>query len=142
MTTKDRADLKAQLIRHEGLRLKVYRCSAGYLTVGVGRNLETRGITAAEADLLLDNDIALCERLLEEQFAWYADLDAVRQRALVDLCFNLGMPTLLEFKRALAALAKGDYETAGKEFRRSQWYRQVGVRGPAIVGMVISGKAA
>lgn len=142
MTTKDRAALKAQLIRHEGLRLKPYRCPAGFLTIGVGRNLETRGITAGEADTLLEHDIDLCLRLLTDRFAWFADLDGVRQRALVDLCFNLGMPTLLEFTRALAAMAKGDYETAGAEFRRSHWYQQVGVRGPVIVGMVISGKAA
>jgi hypothetical protein len=31
--------IKAQLIRHEGLRLKPYRCTAGKLTIGIGRNL-------------------------------------------------------------------------------------------------------
>jgi lysozyme len=32
--------IKAQLVRHEGLRLKPYRCTAGKLTIGIGRNLE------------------------------------------------------------------------------------------------------
>ncbi len=31
--------IKAQLVRHEGLRLKPYRCTAGKLTIGIGRNL-------------------------------------------------------------------------------------------------------
>lgn len=140
MTTQDRAALVAQLIRHEGLRLKPYRCSAGYLTIGVGRNLDTRGITAGEAHILLDHDIDLCLRLLTERFQWFADLDVVRQRALVDLCFNLGMPRLLEFTHALAAMAKGDYATAADEFQHSLWFRQVGVRGPRIVGMVRTGR--
>jgi len=32
--------IKEQLVRHEGLRLKPYRCSAGRLTIGIGRNLD------------------------------------------------------------------------------------------------------
>ena len=50
-------DLKEQLIRHEGLRLTVYDCPAGYKTIGVGRNLEGKGVTEEEAMYLLDNDL-------------------------------------------------------------------------------------
>ena len=32
--------IEEQLILHEGLRLEVYKCPAGYWTIGVGRNLE------------------------------------------------------------------------------------------------------
>lgn len=31
--------VKAQLVRHEGLRLKPYRYTVGKLTIGIGRNL-------------------------------------------------------------------------------------------------------
>lgn len=31
--------IKEQLVRHEGLRLRPYRCTAGKLTIGIGRNL-------------------------------------------------------------------------------------------------------
>ena len=51
-------ELERLLIYHEGLRLGVYRCPAGKLTIGVGRNLEDRGITEEEAYYLLRNDIA------------------------------------------------------------------------------------
>ena len=50
--------LERQLIRHEGLKLFPYQCPAGFLTIGVGRNLEGKGITKAEALFLLKNDIA------------------------------------------------------------------------------------
>ncbi len=30
--------IKAQLVRHEGLRLKPYRCTAGKLTIGFDHN--------------------------------------------------------------------------------------------------------
>ena len=38
-----------QLILHEGLRLKPYHCPAGKHTIGIGRNLEDKGITEKEA---------------------------------------------------------------------------------------------
>ncbi|MDY0127369.1 MAG: hypothetical protein RBR69_04500 [Candidatus Cloacimonadaceae bacterium] len=41
--------IKEQLVRHEGLRLKPYRCTAGKLTIGIGRNLNDCGITQSEA---------------------------------------------------------------------------------------------
>ena len=43
--------------KHEGLRLYPYNCSEGKLTLGIGRNLDDRGITEEEALYLLNNDI-------------------------------------------------------------------------------------
>src|SRR3990167_270296 len=96
MTGGMRRGLSDQLIRHEGLRLKLYSDSLGVPTIGVGRNLRDKGISHAEAMLLLEND--LDEVLVDLQtFPWWAALDPVRQRVLVDLRFNLG-PT--RFPRA------------------------------------------
>lgn len=47
-----------ELVRHEGLRLKPYKCSANSWTIGVGRNLDTVGISGDEALMMLKNDIA------------------------------------------------------------------------------------
>ena len=54
--------IKAQLVRHEGLRLKPYRCTAGKLTIGIGRNLDDRGISLKEAYAMLERDILNCEQ--------------------------------------------------------------------------------
>lgn len=108
---------------HEGLRLKPYRCTAGKLSIGYGRNIEDRGITQDEADYLLRNDIQLCYKELDH-FSWFYDLDEARQFALVDLCFNVGLPSLLSFKNALAAIAEGDYDRAADEFLDSKWARE------------------
>lgn len=140
MTDQDRETLRQQLVRHEGLRLKPYRDTLGYLTIGVGRNLDGRGITEDEAMTLLDHDLDLCLRLLTGKFAWFASLDPIRQRALVDLCFNLGMAGLLEFRQTLASLERGDYAQAGQQLQASRWFRQVGLRGPRIVGMIATGR--
>lgn len=47
-----------ELVRHEGLRLKPYKCSANSWTIGVGRNLDDIGISGSEALVLLKHDIA------------------------------------------------------------------------------------
>ena len=62
--------LKEQLIRHEGLRLKPYRCTANKLTIGVGRNLDDVGISEDEALILLENDIIKVQRQAEN-FPWF-----------------------------------------------------------------------
>lgn len=142
MTATDRDALRQQLIRHEGIRLTPYRCTAGKLTIGAGRNLEDRGITEAEALYLLDNDIDACVRALVARFTWFPDLDAIRQRVMVDLAFNLGMGGLLGFRKFLAAMGRGDYLTAKKELESSAWYGQVGPRGPHLCSMLATGAEA
>ena len=63
--------LKDQLILHEGLELKTYQCSAGYITLGVGRNVEELGITEDEARYLLDNDILRVSKVLDYAIPWW-----------------------------------------------------------------------
>ena len=41
-------DLKARIKEHEGYRDQVYKDSLGFDTVGIGRNLEHRGIAELE----------------------------------------------------------------------------------------------
>ena len=72
--------IKSQLVRHEGLRLKPYRCTAGKLTIGVGRNLDDCGISQKEAYVLLEGDILQCERqILAEIPKIYLQIDEVRK---------------------------------------------------------------
>ena len=45
------------LKRHEGLKVFPYHCSQNKLTIGIGRNLDDKGISKDEAYYLLYNDI-------------------------------------------------------------------------------------
>lgn len=113
-----------QIILDEGLELKPYACTAGKLTIGVGRNLEDVGITESEAMFLLGNDIARVEDELK-QFPWYALLNEVRKDAMINMCFNLGINRFKGFKRMIVALESSDYTTAAIEMLDSKWARQV-----------------
>ena len=121
--------IKAQLVRHEGLRLKPYRCTAGKLTIGIGRNLDDRGISQIEAYAMLERDIQDCEQwLIDEIPEVYNRLDEVRQSVLLNMCFNLGIKGLLEFKNTLAFIDAGDWERAANNMLASKWAKQVGMR--------------
>ena len=135
----DRAALIRQIRLHEGERLKPYRCTAGKLTIGVGRNLDDRGITREESAMLLDNDIRLLEIELFRALPWASALDDVRQRVLLDMAFNLGLPGLLQFKRTLEAIRIGQYQQAATMMLDSLWARQVGQRAERLSRMMATG---
>lgn len=120
--------LKDQLILHEGLELKSYTCSAGYITLGVGRNVEELGITEEEARYLLDNDILRVGKELDNVMPWWREMSEVRQRVVVDMVFNLGISRFLNFKNAINAMQEQDWEEAAAQMLDSKWADQVGQR--------------
>ena len=121
-------ELIDQLIRHEGICLKPYKCPAGKWTIGIGRNIEDNGITEAEAIILLMNDIERCKWEVETAFPWVSGLNTARYYVLVNMCFNMGISRLSSFKKMLTALRDGDYNTTSIEGLDSRWARQVGNR--------------
>lgn len=123
----NRERLHESLRIHEGLVLKPYTCTAGKLTIGIGHNLDN-GITAKQAYLLLEEDIAICQKELDRYFPGWDSHDDARQNVLIEMCFNMGAPRLTGFKKMWAALANHDYKTAAAEMLDSQWAKQVGQR--------------
>ena len=58
-------DLIESLKQHEGIALKPYKCTAGKITLGCGRNLDDNGISHEEAMFMLQNDIEKCIKELD-----------------------------------------------------------------------------
>ncbi len=134
--------LVAQLKRHEGVKSHAYKCTANMITVGVGRNIDENGgigLSDDEINYLLENDIKRCKQELIS-LSWFIDLDSVRQDAIVNLCFNLGLTRLMGFKNAMAAMAEGDYERAADEFYDSRWAKQVKSRADEVCEMIRTGR--
>jgi lysozyme len=132
-----------QLKRHEGLELKPYRCTAGKLTIGYGRNLYDRGITLDEAESLLVYDTHLATedamRYVDNDYAW-EELNEARQAVIINMAFNLGLGRLSKFVRLKAALLEGDYERAAQSMEQSLWYKQVGRRSKELVKQMKTGE--
>jgi lysozyme len=132
-------DLKEQLIRDEGSRPKVYLDTAGIPTIGVGRNLRDVGLSQSEIEMLLSNDIARVEASLAI-YPWFTVLDPVRQAAVMNMAFNLGVSGLLHFPHMLSALDKQDWTTAASEALNSAWAAQVGARASRIAQQISTGE--
>lgn len=124
----------------EGLRLKPYKCTAGKLTIGYGRNLEDVGISQAEADMLFERDFAQAEadvnRLLKDNNISVDNLIEQRFYVLTDMMFNLGYNRLSKFKKMLYALKNGLYDDAAKEMLDSTWATQVGNRATQLAALM------
>lgn len=124
----------------EGLRLKPYKCTAGKLTIGYGRNLEDVGITKTEADMLFERDFAVAEaeviRLCKEYGIDINNLIEQRFYVLTDMMFNLGYTRLSQFKKLLQALKNGLYEDAAREMMDSLWAKQVGNRAVTLYNLM------
>lgn len=120
--------LVEQLELHEGLRLKPYKDTVGKWTIGIGRNLDDKGISQGEARMMLNNDIDEFVRKLESNISVYNRLSHCRQNVLVNMAFNMGVGGLKTFRNMINCLQILDYHGAAKEMLNSKWAVQVGSR--------------
>lgn len=116
------------LKRHEGLELEPYRCTEGYLTIGYGRNLETKGISEEEAEYLLRNDMEVVVAALNDRIPWWNNLPDHKRIVLASMAYQLGVGGLLKFQNMLAAAEDGDDQRVVAEMRDSRWHRQTTAR--------------
>lgn len=129
--------LEDQLKIDEGFRSRPYRCTAGKLTIGYGRNIEDVGISQNEALFMLREDIKKVKAQCHEKISFFNHLSESRQEALVNMAFNLGINGLLKFKKTLALMEKGDFKQASEEVLRSKWALQVGERAKRISKQIL-----
>lgn len=160
----DRIKLDNQLILEEGTRLHAYKDTRGFCTIGVGRNLDASPLTPEEqaacgvscarpvtisqdgAIFCLHNDERRAMGTLDAHAHWWEDLDEIRARVMVILCFNMGWRSadgkhgLSTFPHFLLDMQEGSFDLAAADLQDSLWYSEVGDRGPRLVGMVGSGQ--
>ena len=132
-----------QLKRHEGMKLKPYKCTAGKLTIGIGRNLEDVGISEDEAETLLRHDIIEATNQLLNAFPWMSALNDARASAMINFTFNVGIGTVKKFTKTLAYMEAGEWDKAADEMRfNSKWAKQVGNRAIEVTEQIRTGKWA
>jgi len=157
----EKSKLIEKLIVHEGLRLQVYKDTLGIDTIGIGRNLEDRGIskeeldeldiptidhiyeygiTEADAMALAENDVQIVEEELLRAHPCVDRLDSVRQLILVDMAFNMGVPRLCKFKNMWAAVHENKFDVAAKEMLDSKWANQVKSRATKLAHAMHTGE--
>ena len=137
--------LRQELIRDEGLRTEAYQDTVGLWTIGVGHLLgkgrRMLRITNNEAMALLAADIIDAVLEVDRSVHFWLRLDEVRQRALVNMSFNLG-PKLSEFIQFKSHLVKENWVSASAAMLNSKWATQVGERAKRLSLMIETGKDA
>ncbi len=130
------------LKRDEGFSARAYQDTRGIWTIGYGHARAQPGWvwTPAEAAAQLAEDVAGAEARLDRDLAWWRTLDEVRQDALADMAFNLGVNGVLEFRHFLAALEAGDWVHASAQMLLSDWAAEVGDRAMRLAHMIRTGE--
>ncbi len=133
-------NLEKLLIKHEGLKLKPYRCPAGKMTIGVGRNLDDRGVTKEEAMIMLTNDIESILAEMRTKVPGFNSLSQARRDVLASMAFNMGVAGLMGFKNMLAAIHAKDWKLAASCMLASVWAKQVPSRAKELSAMMLTGE--
>lgn len=150
--TFNQAALNVELSLDEGRRAYPYLDSRGIETVGIGHNLiasplsgVTYPLTDAQIDAIFARDVASCVTKLDSYLPWWRSMSDARERALIDMTFNLGMGRpgagtgLLAFGTFLTLMKAGSYAAAAHDLVYTLWARQVGSRASRIEQQIISG---
>ena len=131
--------LKELLVLHEGRKNRMYKCSAGFNTIGIGHNLDANGISDRVIDLIFQDDINMVLDDLNKNLPWWRTMSENRQHVLIDMCFNMGIGVLLGFRSTLTAMEEGRYEDAAIGMGQSKWASQVGNRATRLIEMMRKG---
>lgn len=135
----------------EDYEAKVYRCTAGKLTQGIGRNLEAHPLSDKEKNELVDGKVSLevarrwvIEELvpIEDKLSDtvdYLKCNTIRRAILLDMAFNIGLLGLSKFKKMWEHIHKENWVEASREMKDSSWYTQVGRRGKRNVELFAKG---
>ena len=145
---------------YEGFRDVVYKCPAGFDTIGWGHNVEVNGLPPyAEREMAEFGKISettALKLLREDVLGALRDLVSVfgavlvnswsmnRKIALINMFFQLGLTKILDPKRGFPKMIQfaklGKWEMTANEMLDSDWARfQTPKRAKAMSGMVRSG---
>jgi len=113
--------VKEMLVRHEGVVCTLYQCSEAKWTIGVGRNLQDRGVTEDEAMYLLDNDIKRVMSQLDEYWTVWRSFPEKAQLCCVDMSFQMGIKGFMDFRRTRALMEMGMWLEASEELLDSKY---------------------
>lgn len=132
-----------QIKRHEGLVLHAYKDSLGYLTIGYGRLVDKAkhgGISEAEAEYLLQNDVSSVLSVLHRNITFFDSLCIPRQAVLLNMAFQMGITGLLKFKKTLSLIEMGDFDGAADGMLKSLWGKQTPNRAAEMAQQMRSGQ--
>jgi lysozyme len=138
MTPSELNRLRAMLEQDEGLRLKPYRCTAGKLSLGIGRNIEDVGISKTTAYQMLEEDIERSVRTCRSIFGieLWDKWGPERRMGWINFAFQLGPAGMLGFRNTLRAAMAEDWKKVEENFKLSRWIKQTPQRAERVIAAI------
>lgn len=133
--------LKKELTADEGNKKCPYLDSQDFWTIGIGHFIgKHRGgwacISADQVNKLFEEDVADVISELDKHLPWWREMSPIRQRVIANMMFNMGWPTLKQFKNTLRYMSQGKYDLAATGMCKSLWATQVGDRASRLAHMM------
>lgn len=124
---------KSLLKKEEGLRLRPYKDTEGYWTIGYGHHSNKIGPstgpwTLEEAEEQLDHDFEIAESAARRAVATFDNLNGCRKGVLVQMAYQMGEGGLKSFVNTIRYINDENFHQAAANMRRSLWARQTPAR--------------
>jgi lysozyme len=117
-------DIIEQLKIHEGYKPKVYKCTAGVDTIGIGFAIKDLELSEDVCELILKEKLEVLEERFEKKFDWFKTSPIEVRNVMLNMAYQLGYSGFCKFKKTLSYLEAADWENASKEMLDSRWAKQ------------------
>ena len=123
-------EVKQRIKKHEGFRDTVYSDSLGFATIGYGHLVLptdnfVEGVTypKEQLEVLFDKDFQIAFTSANELLDGL-DVNHIVKGVIIEMCFQLGKPRVMKFKKMWAAIRNNDFDEAANQMIDSAWHKQ------------------
>ena len=140
--------LRKEIEADEGCVYKIYLCSEGHKTAGIGHLLTKEdeeyeyelGTSVSEERVTqwFYKDVQTCIQDCKDIFNDFGSLPEDIQYVLANMAFQLGGPRLRKFRKMIAAAETGDWEEMATQMEDSRWFNQTTNRAQRLIDRVLA----
>ena len=109
---------------HEGFSSVVYKCTAGYDTIGYGKRVKYLKVTQEQSEEWLKEELENLKYVLADKYAWFLQSPQEVKDIVMNMAYQLGPTSFSKFKRTIKLFKNKDYEGASIEMLDSKWARE------------------
>jgi lysozyme len=135
----DKQKLIEDLKRHEGFIPYAYVCTSGFLTIGYGTLIDQKaggGIPEDICALILARHVDDNVDKVNTVMPWLKKHPEHVQRAVHNMCYQMGVTGVLKFAKTLGMIKEGKYHAAADNALLSKWAKQTPKRAKEVTDLL------
>tara|TARA_R110002020_G_scaffold69405_1_gene180628 strand:+ start:951 stop:1358 length:408 start_codon:yes stop_codon:yes gene_type:complete len=109
--------------KHEGFSSVVYKCTAGYDTIGYGKRIKYLQVTEEQSTEWLEEDLENLKYTLSGKYDWFLPAPQEVRDIVMNMNYQLGVSAFSKFKKTIKYISDKDYQGASTEMLDSLWAR-------------------